>query len=66
MKQIIYSLSFSPPPPIEKLWVRTWDVKSVGWMYLAPDRDHWRPFVITVLCLQALKCEEFLDWLRTC
>ena len=61
------SLSFIPPPQkkIEKLWVRTWDVKSLGWMYLAPDSNQWRAVVITALNLQVFICEDFLDWLRT-
>lgn len=36
---------------------------SVGWIHLAPDEDHWRAVVNTVLIFRSsLTHEEFLDY----
>ena len=39
---------------------------GMDWIDLARDRDRWRALVNAVMYIRsAIKCGEFLDWLRT-
>jgi hypothetical protein len=37
------------------------DLREIGWIYLAQDRDRWRTLVNTVIFLGFIKCWEVLE-----